>query len=105
MSAIDSARRRMAAFLVTDAIQARIQKLGVHPGEFAADAIEQYAKASEGAFLDVSEAFAVMELAAKCGVSMRLERGEARLAAKRGRAVIQLGFAGLYALSKRVESA
>lgn len=99
--AIDSARRRMAGLLVTDNVQARIARLHVNPGEFAADVIEQYTSSFDAARLDASEVFAVMELAAKAGIDTSLQKGEMRLLARKGRAMLMIGFSGLYALAKR----
>ena len=103
MSALE-ARRRMAALLTTDAVQARISRLETNPGEFCADVMEAASQNDTVAELDASEVLAVCELAAKLGLSFAPGRGDAHLFARRGHACMLLGFSGLYALLRRVRA-
>lgn len=103
MSALDT-RRKMAALLTTDTVQARISRLGVNPGEFCADVMEAAAQNDAVAALDVSEVLAVCELAAKLGLSFAPGRGDAHLFARRGHTCVLLGFSGLYALNRRLNA-
>ena len=89
------ARRRMARLLASDAIQARISRLNADVGEFCADVIEAYAADERVSALDAREALYVCELAARLGLSVSPENGDARLTARKGRAVLALGVGAL----------
>ena len=89
------ARRRMAKLLASDAIQARLSRLNADVGEFCADAIEAYAADERVSSLDAREALYVCELAARLGLRVSPEDGDARLTAQRGQAALLLGVGAL----------
>ena len=101
------ARRRMAKLLTTNAVQSRIAKLNVSTGEFCADVIEAYASDERVAHLDEREALFVCEQAARLGLSVSVENGNARLTARGGRAALVLSVGALQSLceSRRTEAA
>ncbi|MBQ3078600.1 MAG: hypothetical protein IJC48_01190 [Clostridia bacterium] len=104
-SGMEEARKRMGALLVTDNAQARISRLNVNAGEFAADVMEGYTASPDNALLDPTEVFAVFELAAKIGLRVKEDGGDAALSAKNGRACVVVSFAGLYAISRVLSGA
>lgn len=87
----------MARLLTSDAIQARLSRLNANVGEFCADVIEAYAEDERVSSLDAREVLYVCELAARLGLSVSPETGNARLTAHRGRAALSVG---VNALSK-----
>lgn len=95
MTRVFDVRRRMARLLASDVIQKRIARLNVDPGEFCADILEAVAQSDDVAALEENEVFCVCELAAQLGVCFAPGRGDAALVARRGRACMQMGFAGL----------
>lgn len=96
------ARKRMARLLTSDAAQYRLSRLPVDTGEFCADVMEAYADREEVAALDETEVFAVCELAAQMRLGFA-PGAEAVLSARKGRAVLILGFPALYAVAKRLK--
>lgn len=92
------ARRRMARLLASDAIQARISRLNADVGEFCADVIEAYAADERVSSLDAREVLYICELAARLGLHVSPECGDARLTAQKGRAALLLGVGALSGL-------
>lgn len=97
----NDARKRMARLLTSDAARYRLSRLPVDAGEFAADVMEAYAAGDAVSSLDETEVLAVCELAAKMGLRFA-PGGDAALSARKGRAVMVMGFAAMYAVCKRL---
>lgn len=96
------ARRRMARLLSSDAVHARLARLPADVGEFCADVMDAYAASEEVWRLDETEVLAVCELAARMKIRFS-PGGDAHLSARKGRAVMVLGFGALYSVSRRME--